>query len=309
VSVEWSSISDFVILRSNAAPVFYLANAVDDVDMRITHVVRGEDLIDSTHRVLAIRAAMGAGPQPVYAHLPLILGPDRAKLSKRHGAVSLDEFRAVGFLPEALRNYLALLAWAPADGREILALDDLVAAFDLDRVTHTNAVFDHAKLEWVNQQWIKGLPIADLEARVTPTARERFGDRLDVPVLRGALRIGQERATTLAALLDQAATLFVEEDDFAIEPASWERLVATDRIADVLDAAAAHLEACEWGAEAIDLRGPIDALGIKPRSVMPALYAAVEGRSAGLPLFDYIELLGRDRALARLRRARGALPA
>ena len=120
VSVDWSTISDFVIVRSNGTPVFFLANAVDDIDMGITHVLRGEDLIDSTHRVLALRRALGIDEQPVYAHLPLILGPGGAKLSKRHGAVSVEEYREPGFLPAALVNYLALLGWAPEDGREVL---------------------------------------------------------------------------------------------------------------------------------------------------------------------------------------------
>ena len=132
VEVEWSTIPDFVIVRSDGTPVFFLANAVDDIDMGITHVIRGEDLIDSTHRVLALRDALGGGPQPVYAHLPLILGADRAKLSKRHGAIAVEEFREQGYLPEALVNYLALFGWAPADGREVLSPDELIAEFDLD---------------------------------------------------------------------------------------------------------------------------------------------------------------------------------
>ena len=125
MSVEWSTISDFVIVRSNGTPVFFLANAVDDVDMRITHVLRGEDLIDSTHRVLALRRALGHDDQPVYAHMPLILGPGGAKLSKRHGAVSVEEYRDAGYLPHALVNYLALLGWGPEDGREVLTIDEL----------------------------------------------------------------------------------------------------------------------------------------------------------------------------------------
>ena len=137
MSVEWSTISDFVIVRSDGTPIFFLANAVDDIDMEITHVIRGEDLIDSTHRVLALRTRSSVRTdRPAYAHLPLILGPSRAKLSKRHGAVAVEEFATAGYLPEALVNYLALLGWAPADdGREVLTRDELVAEFDLERVT------------------------------------------------------------------------------------------------------------------------------------------------------------------------------
>ncbi len=170
VSVEWSTISDFVIVRSNGTPVFFLANAVDDVDMSITHVLRGEDLIDSTHRVLALRRALGHEGQPVYAHMPLILGPGGGKLSKRHGAVSVEEYRDAGYLPAALLNYLALLGWGPEDGREILTRAELVAEFDLDRVNPSSATFDPKKLEWMNGEHIRALPLAELASAVLPFA-------------------------------------------------------------------------------------------------------------------------------------------
>ena len=159
VSVEWSTIPDFVILRSDATPLFFLANAVDDVEMGITHVIRGDDLLDTTHRVLALREALGSTDRPVYAHLPLIVGADRAKLSKRHGAVALEEFRDAGYLPEAVLNYLSLLGWGPEDGREILDRKELVDAFDLDRVVHSPAFFDHQKLDHINGEYIRALPV------------------------------------------------------------------------------------------------------------------------------------------------------
>jgi glutamyl-tRNA synthetase len=307
VEVEWSLIRDFVIVRSDGSPIFFLANAVDDMDMEITHVIRGEDLIDTTHRVLALREALGGGPQPVYAHLPLILAADRAKLSKRHGATAVEEFRAAGYLPEALVNYLALFGWAPADGREILSPDELIAEFDLARVTHASAVFDAKKLDWVNGQWIRRLDLDDLASRVEPDALARFGDRLDHDIFRDALAIGQERATTTVQLVEQMDFLFVADDEFSIDEASWVKLESTDRVREVFDAVIAHVEGCEWTIEALDLRELIEALGIKSRKVMPALYAAIEGRAQGLPLFDSIWLLGRERALARLRAARARL--
>jgi glutamyl-tRNA synthetase len=308
VSVEWANIPDFVIVRSGGTPLFFLANAVDDADMGITHVIRGEDLLDTTHRVLALRAALDPGDSPpVYAHLPLIVGADRAKLSKRHGSVALEEFRDQGYLPEALMNYLALLGWAPDDGREVLDTDELIAAFELGRVTHAAAAFDHQKLDWMNGEWVRRLPLDEVERRARPLAEARYGARLDDDRFRGALRIGQERAVTLASLVEQMDFLFVDEPDFEIAPESWEKLEKTDRVGEVLDTAVAHLETCEWNTDAIDLRDPISALDVKPRKAMPALYAAVEGRHAGLPLFDSIELLGRDRALGRLRAARKRL--
>ncbi len=319
VSVEWSKIPDFVIVRSDGAPLFFLANAVDDADMAITHVIRGEDLLDSTHRVLALRDALGGSAPPVYAHLPLIVGADRAKLSKRHGAVALEEFRDAGYLPEAVMNYLALLGWAPADTAEstekeekddraeVLEPDELVRAFDLGRVTHAAAAFDHQKLDWLNGEWIRRLSLDELERRARPNASARYGEGLHPETFRGALEIGQERAVTLVGLVDQMDFLFVPEAEFEIARESWDRLTATDRVAEVLDAVIAHLEDCEWTVESIDFRSVLDALGIKARKASPAIYAAVEGRHAGLPVFDSIYLLGRDRALGRLRAARERL--
>ncbi|MFM8303982.1 MAG: glutamate--tRNA ligase [Actinomycetota bacterium] len=307
VRVEWSHIPDFVIVRSDGNPIFFLANAVDDIAMQISHVIRGEDLLDSTHRVLALREALGVSERPVYAHLPLILGTDRAKLSKRHGAVALEDFRDAGYLPEALVNYLALLGWAPVDGREVMDADEIVAAFELDRVTHAAAAFDHAKLDWMNGEWIRRITLPELEARALPLARARIGDVLDVDLLREALRLGQERAVTVGDLVRQSDFLFVEDDDFTIAPESWARLEQTERVGEVLDAVLEHLETAEWTADGVDPRAVIERLGIKPRKAMPALYAAVEGRHAGLPLFDSIVLLGRDRVRARLRGARTRL--
>jgi glutamyl-tRNA synthetase len=309
VSVAWSTISDFVIVRSNGTPVFFLANAVDDLEMDITHVLRGEDLIDSTHRVLALRHALGAADQPAYAHLPLILGPGGGKLSKRHGAISVEEYRDAGYLPAAVVNYLALLGWAPADEHEVLSLDELVAAFDLERVHQAAATFDPQKLEWLDAQHIKALPVPELTAAVLPFARERYGARIDVVVFEAAVALAQERATTLVQIADQAEFLFVPDDELVIDDDSWEKAVRIEKAAEILDAAIAHVESCEWTPEGIDMRADVDALGVKSRKALPVVYAAIEGRTAGLPLFDSIFLLGRDSARRRLRRARERLRA
>jgi glutamyl-tRNA synthetase len=312
VSVEWSTISDFVIVRSNGTPVFFLANAVDDLDMGITHVLRGEDLIDSTHRVLALRRALGHDDQPVYAHMPLILGPGGGKLSKRHGAVSVEEYRDAGYLPAALINYLALLGWGPEDGREILTRDELVAEFDLDRVNTSSATFDPKKLEWMNAEHIRALPLAELVSAVLPFARSRYADTLDIPRFEAAVALAQERATTLVQIADQMAFLFTSDDRLEIDPASWEKVTKTERAAEILDAVIAYVGTCDWpdtdDPTGIDPRPAIEALGLKPdKKVMPILYTAVEGRGQGLPLFDAIRMLGRESALARLRAARSRL--
>lgn len=307
VTVEWSTISDFVIVRSDGSPLFFLANAVDDLAMGITHVIRGEDLIDTTHRVLAIRRALGGDVAPVYAHLPLILQADRAKLSKRHGAVAVEDFRARGILAEALFNYLALLGWAPDDDREVMDSNEIVDAFTLERVTHSAAIFDDKKLEWINGEWIRRLSRDEIVERVRPLAVARYGDALDETLLVGAVTIGQERASTLVALADQMDFLFAG-DDFAIAADVWEQAVLVDEPVAVLDAVIAHVGTCEWSVDAIgEMRTAIKDLGLKPGKVMKLLYAATEGRGAGLPLFDSLELLGRDVALARLRGARARL--
>jgi glutamyl-tRNA synthetase len=305
VAVEWSRISDFVIVRSSGAPVFFLANAVDDADMGITHVIRGEDLLDSTHRVLALREALGVPGRPAFAHLPLLVGADRGKLSKRHGAVALEDFRVRGYLPEALRNYLGLLGFAGVEeGSEIRSADEMVAAFDLDRVTRSAAFFDYDKLNWMNGEYVRALPLSELVDRALPFARERYGERLDEGTFGAAVPLARERATTLADLAAMTAFLFVPDDGFVIDPESVERMQKTERVGEVLDAVATHLETCEWTPEGVDLRPALESLDIKPRKGLPAVYAAVEGHHSGLPLFDSIVLLGRDRALRRVRAAR-----
>jgi glutamyl-tRNA synthetase len=315
VSVEWKLIHDFVIVRSDGAPIFFLANAVDDLDMGMTHVIRGEDLIDSTHRVLALRHALvdrASTPDPQYAHLPLIVdAQSRAKLSKRHGAVALEDFVTDGYLPEALTNYLALLGWAPADdGHEVMDTSELVAEFDLDRVTHAAAGFDRDKLDWLNGEWIRRIALDDLVARVLPMAQARFGADVDAAVVAAAVAIAQERAVTLVQIVDQMAFLFVDDDRFEIEPESWERVVGTERIDEILDAVAAHVADCDWTHDAVDFRGVLSDLGLSKmqiRGVMGSCYAVVEGISRGLPLFESIVLLGRSRTLTRLRAARDRL--
>ena len=307
VTVEWSTISDFVIVRSDGSPLFFLANAVDDLAMDITHVIRGEDLIDTTHRVLAIRRALSDSAVPIYAHLPLILQADRSKLSKRHGAVAVEDFRARGILAEALFNYLTLLGWAPDDDREVMGHDEIVDAFTLERVTHSAAIFDDKKLEWINGEWIRRLPLDEIVERVRPLAVARYGGDLDEALLIGAVTIGQERASTLVALVDQMDFLFAGSS-FTVADDVWGQAVAVEEPGAVLDSVIAHIETCEWNVDAIgEMRTAIKDLGVKPGKVMKLLYAATEGRGAGLPLFDSLELLGRDVSLERLRSARTRL--
>ncbi len=313
VVVPWSTISDFVIVRSDGAPVFFLANAVDDIDMGITHVIRGADLLDTTHRVLAIRHALGVPDDPWYAHCPLIIGPGGHKLSKRHGAVSVEEYREAGYLPSALVNYLALLGWSPGDDREVMSVDALVKGFDVVDITHASATFDAKKLEWMNGEHIRAMAPGDLVAAVRPFANARYGDLIDADPegerkLVEAVALAQPRATTLVQIAEQCRFLFTPDDDLEIAPDSWTKLAGTERAGELLDAVIAHVAQAEWTVDAMDLKAVAeDGLGLKARKVLPAVYAAIEGVHAGLPLYDSIVLLGRDSSLRRLRDARERL--
>jgi glutamyl-tRNA synthetase len=303
VSVDWSTVADFVIVRTNGTPVFFLANAIDDVDMGITHVLRGEDLIDSTHRVLAIRRALGVADPPVYAHLPMVLGPGGGKLSKRHGADSVEEYRDAGYLSDALVNYLALLGWAPTDEREVMARDELVAEFELERVNQSAATFDPKKLEWMNGEHIRRLDVEELAGEALPFAKDRYGPRLDIRMFDAAVKLAQERSSTLVQIAEQAEFLFVPDEEFELDAEVVDAVTKLDRVDELMAAAIEHIERCEWTHDGIALQPVLKALGLKSKH-MKALYAAVTGRTAGLPLFESIEMLGRDRALTRLRRAR-----
>ena len=284
VSVAWSTISDFVIVRSNGTPVFFLANALDDLDMDITHVLRGEDLIDSTHRVLALRRALGHNDQPVYAHLPLILGPGGGKLSKRHGAVSVEEYRDGGYLPSALVNYLALLGWGPEDGREVLTIDELVAEFDLERVNSSAATFDPKKLEWMNGEHIRALPLNELVSAVLPFARDRYRNQLDIPRFERAVQLAQSARPRSC----RSPTRWPSSSSPTTSSRSIPRRGRSCRKSRPRPPSSTRSPRSsrdvDWSDE-IDVRPAIEGLGLKAGKVMHVVYTAVEGRSSGLPLF------------------------
>jgi glutamyl-tRNA synthetase len=195
------------------------------------------------------------------------------------------------------------------DEREVLSPDELVAAFDLDRVHQAAATFDAQKLEWLNGEHIRALPLSELTAAVLPFARDRYGARLDVRVFEAAVALAQVRATTLVQIADQVAFLFTPDDELVITDDSWEKVKNVDRAQEILDAAIAHIESCDWTPEAIDLRDAVKALGVNPGKGLRVVYAAIEGQTAGLPLFDSAFLLGRESSVRRLRAARERLAA
>jgi glutamyl-tRNA synthetase len=314
VTFDHAHVPDFVLARADGAPLYTLAVAVDDVLMEITHVVRGEDLLSSTPRQIAVYHAMGVPEDriPVFAHLPYVLGPDGQRLSKRNGVVSINWYREQGFLPEALCNYLALLGWSPGENREEFTLAEMAAEFDLARVNKNAAQFDVRKLEAINGDKIRALEPADFAARITPfLARvELVADppsAADAAMIAAAAPLIQERITKLSEAVGMLGFLFVDGAGFKIDPDEAAR-VLTPASAEVLAAAEKALSGLEpWAAPTIHQAletALVDGLGLKPRVAYAPIRAAVTGRRVSPPLFESIELLGRDRTLHRLAQAR-----
>ncbi|MBI4261726.1 MAG: glutamate--tRNA ligase, partial [Actinobacteria bacterium] len=288
---------DFVIRRSDGTPTYLLASGVDDLRMRMTHVIRGEDLFPSTPRQLLMFEALGE-EAPAYAHLPLILGPDRAKLSKRHGAVAVEWFREHGFLPEALVNYLALLGWSPGTDEELFPREELVRRFDLADVSHHPAVFDTQKLEWMNGHYIRDLPTDELAARLA-TALGEAGIDADLDTLRGGAPLVAERMRTLAEGPDLLRFLFVDD----LRPDEKAEKMIRRAGPEHLRAAAGRLASLDrWDVPAIEgaLTELQEASGLSRKDAWQPIRAAVTGSTVSPPLFESIELLGRERTLARL---------
>ncbi len=304
-------VPDFVLVRADGSPLYTLAVAVDDVLMKITHIVRGEDLLSSTPRQLAVYEAMGvpASEFPVFAHLPFVLGLEGEKLGKRYGAASVSWYREEGFLPEAICNYLALLGWSPGDNREDLTLTDLAAEFDLARVNRNPARFDVRKLEAINGDKIRELNPAEFIRRIMPFLQraDLVGDPVsdaDAAAVSAAAPLIQDRVSKLSEVPDMLGFLLVDEASFAVDPSDGARFLGPDA-ATVLRAAHGALARLDsWAAD--DLRESLQAalvegLRLKPRAAFGgALRVAVTGRRVGPPLFESMELLGRERTLARL---------
>jgi glutamyl-tRNA synthetase len=285
-----SAIDDFVIRRSDGSALFNLAVAVDDRDMGITHVVRGEDHVSNTPRQVMILRALGEEP-PVYAHLPLLHGPDGRKLSKRHGAASVQELREAGYLPEAVRNYVALLGWGYDESTTLMTTDELVERFSLERVSRNPAVFDEQKLRWMNGRYLRELSPEELGRRL-----EALHGR-EVPP--EAVEISQEKMQTLADFWPLAGFLVERRE---IDPQAWER-VMRDGGPERLRAAREALEAAEpFDPETVEraLRGVVERLEVKPREVFQPVRVAISGTTVSPGIFESVAALGRDETLARI---------
>ncbi|MGI9601864.1 MAG: glutamate--tRNA ligase [Acidimicrobiales bacterium] len=309
VQFDNRELEDFVIRRSDGSPVFLVANAVDDADMAITHTVRGEDLLNTTPKVLLLWRALGLGPEPVYAHLPLLVGDDRKKLSKRRDSVALADFRDAGYLPEAMVNYLALLGWGAKDEVEVRPLSEIVEVFDLADVNKAPAFFDRKKLDHINGQYIRALSTDQFMAAADPWLTEQApwpADRFDADLFARYLPLIQEKLDTLGQVSDYCDFLFLE--DPVIDEASWTKAVVNqDAAPQILEGAIAALTECEWDTETVKdaVFGVGEALGVSRSKTQAPVRVAVTGRSVGPPLFETMaEFMSRDEVLRRLDAAR-----
>lgn len=320
ITFQPEHVPDYVLVRGNGHPLYTLVNPVDDALMEITHVLRGEDLLSSTPRQIALYDALGEigigdGTPPRFGHLPYVMGQGNKKLSKRDPESNLLGYRDRGFLPEGLLNYLALLGWAIAEDRDIFTMEEMVAAFDIERVNPNPARFDIKKAEAINATHLRAVPVEELAERMVPYLRHAglLGDVLDDEqraLLEAAAPLVSERMATLAEAPDMLGFLFVDGHDFERDPADVAKLLQTDEGRQTVRAAHDALVALpEWETSAIDealRKALIEDLGLKPRNAFGAVRVAVTGRRISPPLFESLELLGRARSLARLYEAVGA---
>ncbi len=310
------SVPDPVLVRANGAPLYTLTNPVDDALMRITHVLRGEDLLPSTPRQIALYEALqriGVTTfTPEFGHLPLVRGEGNKKLSKRDPQSNLFNYRDRGFVPEGMLNYLALLGWSIAEDRDVFTMDEMIAAFDISKVNANSARFDVKKAEAINGDHVRRLAPEVFVERVIPylvsakVLAENPSDA-ELETLRAISPLVQERVGVLSDVATMVRFLFVREEEFAPEPESAAKALGPDA-APVLDASITALEGvAEWTTAAIEeaLKAAlIDGLGLKPRKAFAPVRVATTGRTVSPPLYESLELLGRERSLSRLRACR-----
>ena len=304
-------LDDFVLLRSDGTPTYHMSVVVDDVDMGIDLVLRGEDHLSNTPKHVRLFEAFGA-PLPRFGHLSLILGPDKKKLSKRTGNTAVEEFRAQGILPEALYNFLALLGWSPGDGRELMTREEMIAAFRVERLAGAAAVFDPEKLLWMNGQYLWALPVPELACRAAPFAAELGLSREEIasPLFLRAVELQRLRARTLRELGEQVRPYFTEE--LGYEEAASRKYLATSGLAGLLGELAARWATAEpWSKERLEelLRELATEREIKAAALIHPARMALSATTAGPPLFDLVEVLGRESVARRLARYREHLAA
>lgn len=306
---------DFVIVRGDGTPLYHFTVVVDDQEMAISHVIRGEDHISNTPKHILLFEALGY-PLPAFAHLPLILNPDGTKMSKRKSQTAVADYIAQGFTREGFVNYLALLGWSTGTEDEVLGLDELIERFDIAKVQKGGARFDRERLEWLNGQWIRRLAPDELVDRLRPFLEAaRVAGQIDrVPAddeVRALVPIVQERLPTLAAITDLVGFLWVDAldvDGALVVPKRWDARTTVDGLRAAREVLAAH-DGVTWEADELEppLRALCEARGWKAGDLFMAIRVATTGRTATPPLFDTLVAIGRERVLARLDAAAAAV--
>ena len=303
-----SEIEDFVLLRSDGNPTYHLGVVVDDADMKITHVIRGADHISNTPKQIMVYRALGA-PLPVFAHLPLILGPDRQRLSKRHGATAVGAYREQGILPEALANFLALLGWTPPEQKEIMSLEEMSRLFALDSVSKSNAVFDLDKLAWMNSEYLRHLPavrllpLVEAELRSAGLWSGKFAGPGREKFEKAALLL-QTRARSLKDFSSSGRAFFTE--NFEYDPDAVKKFWKDPALPGLFDGLAAELSGLRsFDLESTEraLRSIAEAKGVKAGILINGCRIALTGQAVAPGLFEVMVTLGRDAVVERLRRA------
>lgn len=308
ITVECDTIEDFVLLRSDNNPTYHLSVVVDDVDMRISHVLRGADHISNTPKQILLYRALGA-TLPVFAHVPLILGPDKTRLSKRHGATSVMAYKEEGIVPEAFRNFLALLGWSPGNDQEMFDDNELIGAFSLEGISKANAVFNPDKLAWFNAQYLAKLPYEKLLQYLKPEFvkaglwRESF-EAEESAWFRSFSDLFRPRAKVIQDFVRQSRLFLADEVEY--DPAAVEKFLKDPKAKEYLRTLAARLEALpEFTLQSTEtaVRGLAEEIGIKAGALISPARVALTGQTASPGIFDVITLLGRERTLDRLRKS------
>ncbi len=303
-----ATVDDFVILKSDGYPTYHLASIVDDHLMEISHVLRAEEWLPSAPRHVHLYNALGF-EKPHFAHLPIILGPDRSKLSKRHGDVSVLQYRDMGYLPEAMFNFLALLGWSLDDHTEIISRDDLVHHFSIDRIVKSGAIFNLEKLTWMNGMYIRNLSEGDLVGRIVQTLDDSLSSEVPRPISEdyvGAITpLVQERLKTMTDVPALMDFFFIEELDYPTDDLIQKGMDRAETTL-ALESALERVSGLEsWSTESLEgeLRPLAEELSVKTGQLFGAIRVAVTGRKAAPPLFETMAVLGRDKSLHRLRKS------